>query len=344
MCNVRLLALAAVLLLPAVAEGWDPPEEAVLAEIPFATDRPHGVWVDLAPLDSDRPMVLQLDTGASDSVLTPGLARALGIRARRLKSTPYRRPTRLDRDLQFWIDTSWSDTSAGGTMEYGLLGGTFLSSYVVEVDYASRRVRFLHGRKGRVPESVEARGEQVLPLKIVGNRPYVDVALGGETSLALLDTGADLPVVVEDEVAATLGIESFEAPGFVVHGTVTRLDATIGFAGVGFGVDAYPEIPVLVAESTFNQGGASGVVLGAPILARYVVRIDYPKRRLWLRRIEEPSAPELEVEERMRESVSRTPVAGAPGHAEGAPGPAESLRYPPSDAGDPEDRSSPSGL
>jgi hypothetical protein len=333
MRHVPALFLAASVLASVAADAWDPPDEAVLASIPFDGGGRSGVWIDLAPVDAERRMILQLDTGASDSVLTPALARSLGVRVRRLKSTPYRRPTRLDRDLQFWIDTSWSDTASSAGREFGLLGGTFLSSYVVEIDYGARRVRFLDKRKGRVPESVDAAEEQVLPLKIIGNRPYVDVTVAGETSLALLDTGADLPVVIEATTAEALGIESREATGFVVHGTVARIDATIGFAGVRLGEDAYPETPLLVAESTFNQGANSGVVLGAPILARYVVRIDYTKRRLWLRRLAEPAAAELEVEQHMRDSVSEPPAEGAP-----------PLRYPPSDAGDPEDPVGPSGL
>jgi predicted aspartyl protease len=333
MRHVFVLLLAAAGAIATAAEAWDPPEEAVLAEIPFAAGHTSGVWIDLAPADVDRPMVLQLDTGASASVLTPALAGALGVRVRRLKSTPYRRPTRLGRDLQFWIDTRWSDTASSAGMEFGLLGGTFLSSYVIEIDYGARRVRFLDKRKGRVPESVDAAGEQVLPLKIVGNRPYLDVDVAGETSLALLDTGASLPMVIEAAVADALGIESHEAPGFEVYGTVTRIDATIAFAGVGLGGDVFPETPLLVAESTFNQGATSGVILGAPILARYVVRIDYPKRRLWLRRLAEPAAQELEVEHHMREAVSRPPAEAAP-----------PLRYPSPDARDPQDPVGPSGL
>jgi hypothetical protein len=49
-------------------------------------------------------LVLLLDTGASFSVFTPLAARAAGVSVRRDKSSPYRRATRLGRDLQFYVD------------------------------------------------------------------------------------------------------------------------------------------------------------------------------------------------------------------------------------------------
>lgn len=87
-----------------------------------------------------------LDTGAAGNVMTPRYARALRVTVRRHKSTPYRRSTILGRDLQFWIDTHSSDTASRMGLETGLVGADFLREYVVEVDYAARRVRFLEPR------------------------------------------------------------------------------------------------------------------------------------------------------------------------------------------------------
>ena len=111
---LRELGLGLCLLLSAVAAAaeepaaaatdatGEPPPEAVLADLPFL-DPPDArtVTVDLAREGSARPFPLLLDTGAQSSVLTPALARELGVNVRRLKSTPYRRATRLGRDLQW---------------------------------------------------------------------------------------------------------------------------------------------------------------------------------------------------------------------------------------------------
>ena len=78
--------LAAFLILPAAtlwADGPDePPPGAVLAELPFL-DHPekNRIVVDLAP-EGHRPFPLMLDTGATHSVITPVMARSLGVSVR----------------------------------------------------------------------------------------------------------------------------------------------------------------------------------------------------------------------------------------------------------------------
>ena len=90
----------------------EPRPEAVVGVMPFEpTPEPNRILVNLAP-EGNRPFVMIFDTGASDSVMTPLAARALGVSVRRSKSSPYRRGTRLGRDLQFWVDTSTSDTGS----------------------------------------------------------------------------------------------------------------------------------------------------------------------------------------------------------------------------------------
>jgi S1-C subfamily serine protease len=46
-------------------------------------------------------------------------------------------------------------------------------------------------------------------------------------------------------------------------------------------------VPILVAPNGwYNQGGPNDSVIGYDVLAPFVVRIDYPRRRLWLRRVQ----------------------------------------------------------
>src|SRR5262249_36307512 len=130
-------------------------------------------------------------TGASDSVLTPQYAHDLGISIRQARGErPYERETRLGRSLQFWIDTSSSTSRARTRFEYGLLGGTFLAEYVLEIDFPGRHVRFIDPDKYAVPKEVAKSDEAVLPLKVVGNRPIVGIALDGKPVEVMLDTGA----------------------------------------------------------------------------------------------------------------------------------------------------------
>ena len=148
----------------------EPPANAILADIPFEpSSETHRIYLNIAP-EGSKPFVMLLDTGAQGSVLSPRTARALGVSIRATKSSPYRRATRLGRDLQFWIDISHSDTG-GGMFEYGLLGGNFLQEYIVELDFPGRRVRFLDRKKYRLPKSVTAENETVIRIQIAAKRP-----------------------------------------------------------------------------------------------------------------------------------------------------------------------------
>lgn len=285
--SVSILGLS--LLAPTLVAGSEPPPEAVLADLPFAGEEPNRVVVDLAPEGSARPFPLFLDTGAQHSVLTPLLARQLGVGVRRHKSTPYRRPTRLGRDLQFWIDDQSSDTGSKTGWEYGLLGGCFLAEYVVEIDFPGRRVRFLDRRRYHVPEAVAGPDEAVLPMRVVANRPVVEVELDGRRLRVLLDTGAPDTLIVSGDAARKAGLAPepiLEVSGGGVLGPIDLLLAEVPELRIGpfsFG----PAFPILVApRGLYNRGTATDSLLGYDALAPFVVRLDYPRRRLWLRRQE----------------------------------------------------------
>ena len=126
------LLLLPVLVGPASGDPEEPPSEAVVGELPFLDGASESaVFIDLAPDGSARALSLQLDTGATATVLTPQFARSLGVNVRSLKSSPYRRRTRLGRDLLFQVQTGGSDQSARlAPFDYGLLGGDFLDDFV----------------------------------------------------------------------------------------------------------------------------------------------------------------------------------------------------------------------
>src|SRR5262245_16817156 len=136
--GVFLIALVLLCASAAQAEpaAGDVPPEAVVADLPFLQwPEMNRVALDLAP-EGTRSFKLVLDTGAGDSVLSPQYAHDLGVSIRQARGDrPYERETRLGRSLQFRVDTSSSSTRARARFEYGLLGGTFLAEYVLEIDF-----------------------------------------------------------------------------------------------------------------------------------------------------------------------------------------------------------------
>jgi hypothetical protein len=286
------LALTALLAAPSAAAGAaEPPPDAVLAELPFlAGDEPNRVFVDLAP-EGALPFRLMLDTGAAQSVLTPRVAKQLGIVVRRNKQSPYRRTTRLGRDLQFWVDTRRSDTGSRTGFEYGLLGGDFLDDYVVEIDFPGRRLRFLDPRKYRVPEQVEADGERVLPIEVIGTRIAVPVEVNGKEIEVGLDTGTPDTLILSGDAARKVGIDVEALPEFGTGGTVLgpmeqRFYEAASFRFAGFD---YAPLPVIVApKGWYNLALGNDSVVGYDVLRPFVMRIDYAKKRIWLKRTGDP--------------------------------------------------------
>ena len=204
--DLDLRTLEALLALPNGERAGAPGSmDGVLADLAFVnTGDDRHIYVDIAKPGA-APFVVQLDTGASETVMTPVYARALGVAARAVKSDPHRRESVTGKDVLFWVtdqffgpsDTRWS---------YALLGGSYLESYVLEVDVSGRRVRLLdpavHAVGGEKPRA----GEHVVDLELTRSWPLVEVKLGNGTTTALIDTGSMGSVNLTQEAAARLGI------------------------------------------------------------------------------------------------------------------------------------------
>jgi len=303
-CAKRLLVGGAVVATALAAAADELPPGAVLAELPFLEapeNDPDKVHIDLAPEGNARSLSLMLDTGANMSVMSPGAARERGVRTRRIKTTPYRRATRLGRDIHFWVYTRRSDGFGPGGAEFAVLGGDFLSDYVVEIDYPGRRVRFLDSDRVSVPEKAPEPDATVVPMRVVAGRPLVPVEIAGEMIRVVLDTGGFPELGLSGEVAARLGIESTPAD-LDVEAAWGRVEAEAGeVAEVRLGDFVLRDLQVTVFPNGLqNMGAGNDSLIGAALLKDYVVRLDYPRRRLWLGRAPGSGAEEAAVPTRPR--------------------------------------------
>jgi predicted aspartyl protease len=258
------------------------PDASTIRHLPFEPAGTNRIAVELSPEGSAHRLPLIVDTGASHSFMSPGVARRLGIPVRAAKSSPYRRATRLGRDLSFLIDASTSDTHSKMPEEFGLLGGNFLARFVLELDFHGRRVGFLEP-----PERPEdaAPGDAIsVPLTLVSDRPHLEITVDGSPLRVLLDTGDPFSLSLMRDRAQKLGIASSRVGGLVVWGVLGPLRVELGeVRTVGLGPFELEQVPVLVHEGSYNQGDATGAAIGVDLLSLFDVRIDYPGRRLWLR-------------------------------------------------------------
>lgn len=101
----------------------------------------------------------------------------------------------------------------------------------------------------------------------------------------LLDTGAPA-VLIAGKAAAQVGIDWKDLPAIEGVGGVlgpirvqTYVADQVRFAGFDF-----PDQPIAIApRGAYNQGGPNDSALGYDILSRFVMRIDYGERRIWLK-------------------------------------------------------------
>lgn len=281
------LVLAMSLVVGGTAAASGVPEDAVVATVPFsAIDEPNRIYVDLSE-EGTEPLHWMLDTGAAGSVMTPGAARRLGVSVRAIKETPYRRATRMGRDVQFWVDTVSSDMGSKTGSEYALLGGDFLREYVVELDFTERRVRFLDPKRYTLREVAPASEQEVLTLRD-SPRPIAEIAVNGRPLSVMFDTGALWPLIVSGKAAEKLGIDVASLAPFREAGTTAgpmslRL---LPAAEVSIGALRFANVPVLVAPKGWYGiiGEANDSAVGYDLLSRFLVRIDYRGRRMLLRR------------------------------------------------------------
>ncbi|HXX48778.1 MAG TPA: aspartyl protease family protein [Myxococcota bacterium] len=284
--RVWVIAAACLALTARADPAPEVPAAAVVGDLPFL-EHPelNRVFIDLAPQGA-RPFRLLLDTGAEASVLTPLYARELGVTVRRARDTENRRETVLGRDLEFWIDTRSSESGSRTGWEYGLLGGNFLSQYVVELDFAKRRVRFLDPDTYQVPASVDDPNEAVIRLHVAGNRPFADVGIDGKPVNVLFDTGAPGTLLLSGSSARKAGFEKPHLATLAMGGVLGKIESYLVEADeLTVGPFRFAPAPIVFApHGAYNQGGNTDSALGYEVLSHFVVRVDYARNRMWLRR------------------------------------------------------------
>jgi hypothetical protein len=115
----------------------------------------------------------------------------------------------------------------------------------------------------------------------------------------MLDTGAPDNLILSGRAARKLGIDWKSLPDFGRFGSTVgpvevRLHESEVFRFAGFEFDT---MPILVApKGWYNIGGNTDSALGFDALRQFVVRLDYPRERMWLKRIGEPKVTYLGVD------------------------------------------------
>ena len=149
------------------------------------------VHFDLAAI-GDPPLPVVLDTGIGTAIAGTGALQTFGGERVPGDHPAYRRDTLLGKPLSV-AQTNQQDERAQ-TYAFVRFGGTFLHDFVLELDFAANRVRFLDPEKVELPESANGPGEAVFDLAVFNSRPFLEIDINDRPVRLALDTSAPVPI------------------------------------------------------------------------------------------------------------------------------------------------------
>jgi predicted aspartyl protease len=247
-------------------------------------------------VNGQGPLTFILDTGATETVLTPRAAQRLGIVGRpspgeqqksragaiavgdatvrdlpiRVFDPPQALPLRLDQGVDY----------------NGLLGYTFLERFITSIDYRRLRVRFTPLAAQRA--QADPAGCTV-PFEIRDGLIEAKGYVNGKGPLRLLvDTGS-AEILLMPRAARALDLKTSSRPGYPRVGFTTLDSLVLGTVGI---TNLPAIVHVLPQETT--PVAYDGIV-GYPFLSCFHVTINYRDRLLTLAPCE-PAAPDSAAE------------------------------------------------
>jgi predicted aspartyl protease len=203
--------LLAGLLIAAAAQAAPSCELHMVASLPATLSAHNQLLVDVAI--NDEPAKIQIDTGASTSLLSEKFAARMGLPIENMPGVVYgltgraldskthvqrlRLGNTISSNADFVLMPLGGDGTDGGPI--GLFGADYLQNYDVEIDVAAGWVKLFS--QDHCPGKVVYWAQDYFktpiyyPGKGALHRPALDIAVEGRTVRALIDTGAFMTVM-----------------------------------------------------------------------------------------------------------------------------------------------------
>lgn len=269
------------------AQSATPPEGDFSVLLPL--ERSH--WLMTEATIAGRTLHLVVDTGAANSLLSPELARALGLPQvgavpvvdfeGRRKQLPVVTGTLTLGDAEFrevgFVVSDTADLTAAACRPVdGLLGQNLLFQTAYEIDVMGQQLRLASSAERLPPRE----GGQQLRLAPPSYLAHLQApARGLIPRFMTIDTGSPYALTAEARVMAALPIADSVA-------VTTRMS---GLHGQGRlreeTLFAWPDVPVdgLDLRGVDTRGGRGSTTIGLRVLNSFVIRVD-PRRstlQLW---------------------------------------------------------------
>ena len=244
------------------------------------------------PIITELPYVNRLSLNYMQPVTVSGLGDGEGMTAYRSGNNTMKIGNGLisyNQEVHMVINDNFQISQILGLPVHGLIGFNLFKDFVVEIDYDDQKLTLIKPEYYR--DRVNNR-DIVMPLHFEHNKPYVRTTIMTDKNVdvpvkLLVDTGASDGIWLSTKSDERIGlpenhIESFLGTG--LNGDLFGKKGRIGGIWVGplvlyEPIVSFPEADLVDQIITDDRNGT----LGAEILRRFDVTIDYPNHQLKLR-------------------------------------------------------------
>ncbi|WP_346859207.1 aspartyl protease family protein [uncultured Draconibacterium sp.] len=244
------------------------------------------------PIITELPFVNKLNLNYMLPVEIKGLGEGTNLTAYRSGNNTMQIEglTARNQEVQMIIDENFQISHMLGIPVHGLIGFNLFKDYVVEIDYINEKLT-LH--KPEYYKYRDRKKDIIMPLHFDGNKPFVRTSIVTDDLKdvpvkLLVDTGASDALWLSESSDERIklpqnNIETFLGRGLSgdLYGTKGRIDGIwVGPLILPKPIVAYPNSEVI--DQLISSNDRNGTI-GAEILRRFFVTIDYRNSRLTLR-------------------------------------------------------------
>ncbi|WP_372946903.1 aspartyl protease family protein [Mariniphaga sp.] len=244
------------------------------------------------PIITELPFVNKLNLNYLMPVQIQGLGEGHELTAYRSANNSIKLDglTAWNQEVQMIIDENFQISHMLGLPVHGLIGFNLFKDYIVKIDYSSEKLTLYR------PEHYKYRDRKkdiILPLHFDGNKPFVRTSIVTEELQEvpvklLVDTGASDALWLSEKSDERIGIpqnhiETFLGRGLNgdLYGTKGRIDGIwVGPLVLPKPIVAFPNSDLI--DQLISSNDRNGTI-GAEILRRFLVTIDYRNSRMTLR-------------------------------------------------------------
>ncbi len=244
------------------------------------------------PIITELPFVNKLNLNYLMPVQVKGLGEGHELTAYRSGNNTMKLDglTARNQEVQMIIDENFQISHMLGIPVHGLIGFNLFKDFIVKIDYPNESITLF---KPEYYNYKDRRRDIILPLHLENNKPFVRTSIVTEDLeevpvKLLVDTGASDALWLSEKSDDRIDlpekhIETFLGKGLngSVFGAKGRIDGIwVGPLILPQPIVAYPNSELI--DQLISNNNRNGT-LGAEILRRFVVTIDYRNNRLTMR-------------------------------------------------------------